>query len=118
MRMYEHIETKLDQLLECTARLDKQQVELITEMNHLKPMIEEHQRVIRGNNGNAGLVEMIRRCEKNDKLLHGDGLKPGLVDDVRNYRSTRASVRRFAWVLVSTTLGGAISALIAIFLTH
>lgn len=113
-----HIETKLDHIMTTVNAIDKRQGQIMTTLDTIVPLVKEHERALRGTNGNSGIVEAVRASQKDHDLLHGDGDNPGLIDVVRTYRSRSASATRFMWIILGAVAGGAISTIFALLITH
>ena len=81
-------------------------------LSHLTPMIEAHERILRGN-GKPGLVAVIERIEpkveEHCKLLRGDGDGDGLVSRVSDLEESKSNMLKPIWLIGSVSLTAAVT---------
>jgi hypothetical protein len=86
------------------------------------PMVKEHQRILRGNNGNIGLVAIVASIQeivKDDHtLLHGDDKDdPGLKGEVLKLNRSALAFGKFAWLVIGAMVGTLTSVLVSLALS-
>jgi hypothetical protein len=86
------------------------------------PIVKEHQRILRGNNGNIGLVAVVASIQQTIRddhvLLHGnDKDDPGLKGEVLRLNRSAGLFGKFVWIVVGATMGTFISVLITLSLS-
>ena len=87
---------------------------------HVTPVIEAHERILRGN-GKPGLVAIIERIEpkvdEHCKLLRGDGEGDGLVSRVSDLEESKSNMLKPIWLIGSVSLTAAVTYVIEL-VTH
>lgn len=83
------------------------------------PVVKEHQRILRGSNGNIGLVAIVTSIQeivKDDHgLLHGDDKDdPGLKGEILRLNQSVGAFGKFAWIVVGAVVGTLVSILITL----
>lgn len=93
------INTKLDAIIISTSELTK-----------LATMVEKHERILRGGNGESlGLIAIVRLIEKtvseDHDLLFGREDKPGLKGVVQSLSNSVTGYNKFAWIVTAAVVG-------------
>lgn len=83
------------------------------------PMVKEHQRILRGNNGNIGLVAIVATIQDTVKddhiLLHGDDKDdPGLKGEILRLKRSAGTFGKLAWIVIGALIGTLTSVLITL----
>ena len=97
------------QLDEINQKLDRL-LSLSNEIGRLAVMVEKHERIMRGGNGEAiGLCARVANLEKiaeaNHTLLFGDEERIGLKGRVQEMANTLAGYNKFMWVVLAAAIG-------------
>jgi DNA polymerase III delta prime subunit len=98
-KQLDEINQKLDRLLSFT-----------NEIGRLAVMVEKHERVLRGGNGEElGLSARVANLEKiaevNHALLFGDEERIGLKGRVQEMANTLAGYNKFMWIVLAAAIG-------------
>jgi archaellum component FlaC len=103
-------EKKVDEINQKLDRL----LSFSNEFGRLAAMVEKHERVLRGGNGEAlGLAARVANLEKiaevNHALLFGDEERIGLKGRVQELANTLAGYNKFMWIVLAAAIGSLLS---------
>lgn len=106
------------QILESTEGLSRQFTAVTSAIAEVQEVAESNSRALRGNNGDPGLVALVRMntqqisdlataMERHHLLLFGDEKEDGVVQKVRAFQNERATVLKVIWFAVGAAVSAA-----------